>query len=337
MIRNLLIERYNNSIYPTMVIIENGKRRTSRFMPGFDNEFRNMCKLYGERILDIMKNNPHKIESITMDGVKHFFVTERRRIGDDTVYVAQFVYAIIEDNERLFYKLNFIRIIYDSCNLPQEQKMSDASVALVEYIKHRTKISKFISDFLCFRLKGFFENEKSSYFYKINDVIKYAVENYFQDGTCPCRFKVNYLESNMYTQMNLNLFMFFMVNLLLTLSKYTVRTSEIEFENNLTTLETKIKCHFHRDFLIDNDDIDLENACKLKSTHPAFMDFEFVKHLADSVGAALSLEYEKLDCINVRVTVSKTDIVFKNLLRTGKFSGENSDIPIYTVDVSELI
>lgn len=337
MISNQLIEKYNNSIYPTMIIIESGKRRTIRFMPGFDNEFRNTCKLYGEKILYIMRNNPRKIESITMDGVKHFFAAERRRVGNDRVYVAQFVYAIVEDNERLFYKLDFIGIIYDICNLPQEQKMSDASIALVEYIKSRTKISKFISNFLCFRLKGFFENEKSSYFYKINDIIRYAVENYFQDGTCPCRFKVNYLESNMYTQMNLNLFMFFMVNLLLTLSRYTVRTSEIEFENNVTTLDTRIKCHFHRDFLIDNEDIDLKNSCELKSSHPAFMDFEFVKRLADSVGAALTLEYEKLDCINVKVTVSKTDIVFKNLLRAGKFTGENSDIPIYTVDVSELI
>lgn len=337
MINNTLLERYGNSIYPTFVVVEKNNRCRIQFLPGFEKGFHDTCKLYAGKFVEIMKNNPRKVESVVMDGIKHYFVTERWREQDNIFYAVQFIYSIIEDNERIFHTLNFGQIIYDACNVLPEQQMSDESLTLIKNVKSREKSMKFIFDFLCNRFDGFFENEKSSYFYKINDVIKYTVENYFDNENCPCRFRVNYIESDMYTQMNLNLFVFFTVNLLLILSKYSLRTVCIDFENNVTTLDTKIQCQLYNAFLLNNRDIVLGTPCEIKSSHPAFMDFEFLKHIANEIGVAIEMNYEKLDIVTVKVTVSKTEIVFKNLLRAGEISGQNTDIPIYTVDISELI
>ena len=86
-----------------------------------------------------------------------------------------------------------------------------------------------------------------------------------------------------------------------------------------------------------NTDIEISELCELKYSHPAFMDFQFIKCLANTIGVEVSLGFKAPGKMIFRISVSKADVVFSNLIKCSKIGNIVPDIPIYTTDLEELI
>ena len=341
MIKEELAQRYGNTIYPTMVITGREPRMKMCWLSSVNKHFRDLCRLHGSEFKRIAANNPRKIESIIMDDVRYYFVTERWRQGFENFYIFIFVYTIHTKIESELSDINFAKVIYDACNVPQVSTMCPASLELSEFVRERNKAFNFSVDFMSNKLLKFAEEKKIKYLYKANDLIGYVIDNYFNDELSPCRIKVNRFESEMLTSLDSIYFTYFVMNLFLVLSKYSLRTIEVDFENNLETLHVFIKCQFHNRFFgdgtIENTDVILGDSCDFTAGHPAFMDFEFLKRLANFLGAAIKFKFDKLNKGIVEIIISKTDKNFENQLRAGPLTDEVPDITVYEVDLSELI
>ena len=338
MISKFVEETFGKSVYPTLVITERKGRFKIDFLPNFSSEYKSLFKLYGSQLVSIVTNNPKKVDSIQIDRVKYYFATERVRRGFDIYFGVYILYAVIAENENLFRDFSIPNMLYDTYCIRTDGELSANSEAVVEKIRKNTAVNKFILDFLGAELDGFFEGRKESYFYKINDVIKYTVYNYFHEDICPRKIKVNYIESDMYTQMNLNDFMFFVVNLLLIAVKYSTGCLNIDFSNNLTTLNVELSGKFVSGFFENNCDIlREENELVITPDHPAFSDFEFAKRLANIVGVSMKLENLCGDEFRIGIVISKIDIVFSNLLRARELEGDALNVTVYTVDIDKII
>lgn len=341
MFKEELTQRFGNTIYPTMIITGREPCMKMCWLSNADKQFRDLCKLHGAELKRIAANNPRKVESIVMNDVRFYFVTERWRRGLENYYVFVFVYLIHTKMERRLEDINLAALIYDACNIPQVSVMSDASCELAEFVRERNKALSYGADFMSNKLLAFAEEKRISYLYRVNQLIEYVVNTYFNDELSPCRIKVNQLDSEMYTYIDSIYFTFFTMNLFLVLSKYSLRTIEVNFENNLETLDVLIKCQFHNRFFGDetlkNTDVVLGDNCDFTAGHPAFMDFELLKRLANSVGTAIKLKFNRLNKGIVQISVSKTDDSFKNLLHASIPIGETPNIPVYEVDLSDLL
>lgn len=337
MISKFLVDTFGKTTYVTFIITETGDNVKLEFLPPVNNKLKSLFKSVGSELHRIVSNNPRKIEKIIIDNVKYYFSVERVRHDENIHYGLHVLYAISKKNECLFSEYDLPRNLYRIHNDRFFGDISAASCKLLKKVRTNTGIHGYLFDFLGFGLEDFFENKKTNYFYKINDVIKYTIENYFNEELCPRKIVANYINSNMYTQMNLNLFMFFMVNLFLTLIKFSQGTIEINFKNNLQTLDTMIEGKFINGFFENNEDILDDNEWPLSTYHPAFSDFEFIKYLANYVGAAVNINNPSKENFNICVSVSKIDLVFSNILRVNEAGSTDYGIPIYTADINEII
>jgi len=338
MISNFLIDTFGRTTYVTFVItVKNGSEKLE-FIPPVSNRLKSLLKSAGLKFYSKACGNPKAVECIKIEDVVYYFSVQRIRHGADIHYGIHVLYAMTEGNEMLFSPdYNMSHILHVASSDPIFENISDKSRQLIEKLRKNTSLYEYLFDFYSFRLNGFFENNKESYFYRINDVIKYTVEHYFDKENCPREFCVKFINSDMYTQINLNHFMFFMVNLFLTVIKYSQGTVDIGFRNNLKTLDITASGKFTDGFFQDNDDITHKDEWLLSPRHPAFSDFEFIKALANKVGAAVNLDNPVKDSFEICVSVSKIDIVYSNILRVNKADADASNIPIYTVDVDDII
>ena len=141
----------------------------------------------------------------------------------------------------------------------------------------------------------------------------------------------------MYTQILLNDFMFYIINLLLVIVKYSCTDIVINFSNNITTLDVNISGRFVNGFFINNPDVDESDKWILSPRHPAFMDFEFVKRLASVIDVGLRFKHLDKENFEICTLVSKADIKISNELRAAEFNDFSPDIPIYTVNIDEIL
>ncbi|MBQ9941014.1 MAG: hypothetical protein IJO74_05710 [Clostridia bacterium] len=336
MIRNSLIETFGGSTYVSFVITKTKDRFRLHFLPGFSKEIKDFFRLYAHRFIEIITNNPKKIENIVIDKVKYYFSVESIRSGNEIFYGVYILYAVVDENEYLFSKFNIPYLLYNSYSIPFNISISETSKKFAEKITKKSYIYDFVYDFLSVQMNGYFENDKHVYFHKINDMVKHTVKTYFTD-LCPYKVIVEDIDSNMYTQILLNDFMFYIINLLLVIVKYSCTDIVINFSNNITTLDVNISGRFVNGFFINNPDVDESDKWILSPRHPAFMDFEFVKRLASVIDVGLRFKHLDKENFEICTLVSKADIKISNELRAAEFNDFSPDIPIYTVNIDEIL
>lgn len=341
MIKNSFVDAYAGAVSPVVIFQKDKLKSKLIFMSESSKKFAKVCKLYAESFIFIASDNPKKVESIVVDGVRIYFSSERKRKGDSVLYIFHFLYEISDIVDSMFKNVNFATILYDIYNIPDKNEMCPASCALSEYVNSRHTLLEFHAYFLSEIANKIFDPnifDNENFFYKINDAVTYFTETYFPSDSCPFRFRINQITSDMYTQINLNMFLLFLMNLYLVLSKYSLRTIDINFENNITRLEIYYTCDFHNTFFLDNSDLAFEeDICVLSPNHPAFSDFEFLKRLANIVGAKVTLHRNKHSKMIYKVSLSKIDTNFYNLLRSRNVGEDYPSPEVYVSKIPDFL
>jgi len=333
-------ERYNNTIYPTMVITGPENKMKIQWLVRPDKRFCDLCRLYGTELKKIASDNPRKIENILMDDVRYYFFTEHFREGLVNYCVFVFLYSIPRKNEEVVTSVDFVQKLYSSCTIPSLAPISYHSLKLSEYVRNSGKISTNISELMSVALDERADNEKE-YFYPIEQVGNRIIKTCFDKEGSPCRFKTVRSDSNMYIQVALMKFSFFLTNVMLMIAKFSLRTVEVSFKNEIETLRILFRCPFHNSFFgFENDrnsDVNFGEICELNCSHPAFVDYELLKRIANDFGAAFTLRFDGKNYGLVEIVFSKADVLFKNVLHAACIPEGETDIPIYAVDVDNLL
>ena len=314
---SILTKKYSATIYP-VAVFNMSDSPSVIFTTVHCAKLRTVFASIASTCIGKEPTNKNCIGKISVDGILYYFNAMFIRNRLEKYLAIQILFVSSVQLESKLDNHRFADILSDIFPyLVLGRRASERSAELAEFVRNHRKFPNLLTEKYVNILNDIFSPTDDRYFTKIDDVTHIVVQKISSSNVLARKFKEISTNSEMYAEIKHNSFSFLIATIMSVLSKYSLRGIEVDYLNTVTRLDIYFKANFHNSFFAQNPDFSLKfSEVVLSEVHPAFADFEFLKRIANLNGIEVSLTMSKNSKAVYRVSISKTDRQFSNVLMT---------------------